>query len=78
VLGEDGNMTDRSSSALCEAEGGKDFQEGDVVEVSLLLPGWQVAALESVAEQRGLTAATVVRNLIREFIAARLSPGHAL
>jgi hypothetical protein len=78
VLGEDGNMTDRSSSALCEAEGGKDFQEGDVVEVSLLLPGWQVAALERAAEQLGLTAAAVVRNLIREFIAARVPPGRTL
>jgi hypothetical protein len=71
-------MSDFPSSALCEPAGGRDFQEGEVIEVSLLLPGWQVSALEMAAHQRGLTAAAVVRNLIREFIAARISPGRAL
>jgi hypothetical protein len=71
-------MRDRPSPALCEAPTAREFQEGDVVEVPLLLPGWQVSALESVAHQRGLTAAAMVRNLIREFIAARVPPGRAV
>jgi hypothetical protein len=40
-----------------------------VVEVSLLLPGWQVSALESAAHDRGLTAAEMVRSLLRDFLA---------
>lgn len=41
---------------------------GDVVELPLLLPGWQVTKLESVAHQRGLTAAAMVRYLLRDFL----------
>jgi hypothetical protein len=47
----------------------------EVVEVSLLLPGWQVSALESAAFDRGLTAAEMVRSLLREFLAER---GHGV
>jgi hypothetical protein len=65
-------MSERASTALCEAPSGREYPEGEVVEVPLLLPGWQVSALEKVAHQRGLTAATMVRNLIREFIAGRV------
>jgi len=43
--------------------------EDEVVEVSLLLPGWQVTALESAAHERGLTAGEMVRSLVRDFIA---------
>jgi hypothetical protein len=43
--------------------------EDEVVEVSLLLPAWQVTALESAAHDRGLTAAEMVRSLVRDFIA---------
>jgi hypothetical protein len=39
-----------------------------VVEVPLLLPGWQAAALEEAAHARGLTAAAMVRRLLREFL----------
>jgi hypothetical protein len=42
--------------------------EEEVVEVSLLLPGWQASKLETVAHQRGMTAATMVRNLLRDFL----------
>jgi hypothetical protein len=41
--------------------------EGEVVEIPLLLPGWQADALESAARQQGLTAAQMVRRLIRDF-----------
>jgi hypothetical protein len=40
----------------------------DVAEVSLLLPGWQLAALESAAQSQGLTSGQLVRRLLREFI----------
>jgi hypothetical protein len=40
----------------------------DVTEVSILLPGWQLAALESAAQSRGLTSGQLVRRLLREFI----------
>ena len=42
--------------------------EDEVVEVSLLLPGWQVAALESAAHDGGLTAAEMVRSLVHDFL----------
>lgn len=42
--------------------------EGDVVELPLLLPGWQVTKLETVAHQRGMTAAAMVRHLLRDFL----------
>jgi hypothetical protein len=41
----------------------------EVVEVSLLLPGWQASALERAAHDRGLTAAEMVRSLLRDFLA---------
>jgi hypothetical protein len=43
----------------------------EVVEVPLLLPGWQVSALERVAHRRGITAAEMVRQLLRAFIAEK-------
>ena len=43
--------------------------EADVVELPILLPGWQVMRLETVAHQRGMTAAAMVRNLLRDFLA---------
>src|SRR5262245_11358822 len=38
-----------------------------VVELPLLLPGWQAAALEEAAHARGQTAAQMVRGLIQDF-----------
>jgi hypothetical protein len=40
----------------------------DVAEISLLLPGWQLVALESAAQARGITSAQLVRRLLRDFI----------
>lgn len=45
--------------------------EEDVVELPLLLPGWQVSKLETVAHQRGMTAAEMVRHLLRDFLAIK-------
>jgi hypothetical protein len=37
-----------------------------------------MSALEREAHRRGLTAAVMVRNLIRDFIAAAVKPGRAV
>ena len=42
--------------------------EADVVEIPLLLAGWQVSALETAAHDRGLTAAEMVRHVLRDFL----------
>jgi hypothetical protein len=41
--------------------------DGEVVEFSLLLPSWQAAALETAAQDQGLTTGQMVRHLIRDF-----------
>jgi hypothetical protein len=43
----------------------------EVVEVPLLLPGWQISALEQEAHDRGLTAGEMVRVVLRDFITLR-------
>jgi len=45
------------------------------VEISLLLPEWQVTALETVAHDSGLTAGEMVRQLLHAFI-TRLPSTH--
>ena len=42
--------------------------EGEVVELPLLLPGWQMSKLEKVAHQHGMTTAAMVRHLLRDFL----------
>lgn len=46
-----------------------DLEVGEVVEVPLLLPGWQISALEREAHHRGLTAGEMLRHLLSDFIA---------
>lgn len=46
-----------------------DMPEADVVEIPLLLAGWQVTALETAAHDRGLTAGEMVRHVLRDFLA---------
>jgi hypothetical protein len=41
----------------------------EVVEIPLLLQGWQMTALETVAHERGQTAGAMVRDLLRDFLA---------
>jgi hypothetical protein len=48
----------------------RDSAGPDVIEVPLLLPSWQVSALEVLAHRRGLTAAAMVRTLLAEFLSA--------
>ena len=40
----------------------------DVVEISLLLPGWQFAALQKVACRNDQTTGETVRRLVRDFL----------
>ena len=42
--------------------------EEHVVEVPLLLPGWQVEALEAAARREGRTFAEIARRLIHDFL----------
>ncbi len=44
------------------------FPASDVEEISFLLPGWQLAILESAARERGLTSGQLVRRVLRDFI----------
>src|SRR5439155_1509961 len=56
-------------------EEGTAHRETDVVEVPLLLPTWQMSALEGAAHARGVTAASMVRHLLNDFI-SNLAPSH--
>jgi len=47
--------------------------DSQVIEVPLLLPGWQMSALERAAYLRGLTAAEMVRQLLNDFISAEVN-----
>lgn len=60
-------------SDLCDTSFGVEelctpLMEGEVVELRLLLPGWQVTKLETVAHERGMTAAEMVRYMLRAFL----------
>lgn len=39
----------------------------EMVELDLCLPGWQVAALEEAAHQRGMTAGQLLRGVIQDY-----------
>jgi hypothetical protein len=62
----------------CEPVSGKEEQltadpeltREEVIEVPLLLPGWQMSALEQAAHCRGLTAGEMVRHLLADFFCA--------
>jgi len=41
--------------------------DGEIVEFSVLLPGWQAAALEATARSQGITTGQMVRHLIQDF-----------
>jgi hypothetical protein len=46
----------------------------DVVEIPLLLQGWQMTALETAAHSRGLTAGEMVRDVLRDFLTRLTDP----
>ena len=68
-------MRDRISTRLYGEYPRGEAPEGEVVEVPLLLPGWQVSALERAAHRRGLTAGEMLRSVLGDFI-ARLPAGN--
>jgi hypothetical protein len=68
VFMEHAVMTDISHPAVGVEERCPPEIEADVVELQLLLPGWQASKLETVAHQRGMTAAEMVRHLLRSFL----------
>jgi hypothetical protein len=55
-----------SSGFLAPQPGTREFTalDNEVVELALLLPRWQAAALEQAAHERGLTAGQMLRKLI--------------
>lgn len=50
------------------------LREEEVVEIPLLLSGWQASVLETVAHQRGLTAGAMVRHLVHDFLVQTTPP----
>ncbi len=72
-------MYDCQSTRLGVEEPSPLVMAEDVVEIPLLLPGWQASVLETVAHERGLTAAVMVRHLLRDFLVGTpVRPGRAL
>jgi hypothetical protein len=41
---------------------------GEVVEINLLLEPWLLKAVEASAREQGMTSATMVRRLLRDFV----------
>jgi hypothetical protein len=64
-------MVTRGVQAFAQASrngSNRDEDEG-VVEIPLLLPHWQVEALESAAHEQGLTAGEMIRHLLLDYLA---------
>ena len=59
------NQTMRNSGGY---NSGTALADRDVVEIPLLLPSWQVDALTTAAQDRGVTAGEMMRNLLCDFI----------
>src|SRR5262249_55905248 len=64
-------MTERLRKAFRNYEVARGLGDGEVVEIPLLLSGWQAAALEKAAHHRGLTTAELVRSLLNDFFSAQ-------
>jgi hypothetical protein len=62
-------MMQRFETLVTGEEKEFDVLEADVIEIPLLLAGWQVSALETAAHDRGLTAAEMVRHVLGDFLA---------
>jgi hypothetical protein len=45
-----------------------------IVELALLLPDWEAAALEEAAHRRGLTAGQLIRRLIQDYFGKFVQP----
>jgi hypothetical protein len=60
-------MNERTRNRF-ENDCGTAVADRDVVEVPLLLPTWQVAALADAAQDRGQTAGEMLRDILSDFI----------
>jgi hypothetical protein len=69
--------TDKSENGSARSEPNLTLLDGEIVEFSLLLPGWQAAALEKTASGQGLTAGQMVRRLIQDFFSKFAQPRSA-
>jgi hypothetical protein len=49
--------------------------DAEMVELSLLLPGWQAAQMERLADSQGLTLGQLIRLLIRDCLTDRATRG---
>ena len=67
-------MSDRAHNPFLVSEPIPTLPEGEVLEIPLLLSGWQVSALETAAHNRGLTAGEMVRHVLRDFFTGSLTP----
>ena len=61
-------MTNYSGRMLRVEEPCEPLLDEEVVELPILLPGWQASFLETLAHQRGLTAGAMVRHLLHDFL----------
>lgn len=50
--------------------------DGEMVELALLLPSWQAAALELAAQDQGLSPGQMIRQLVRDFCTTFNAFGH--
>ena len=67
-------MTDYSGRTLGVEELREPLLEEEVVELPILLPGWQASFLETLAHERGLTAGAMVRHLLHDFLMTMPAP----
>jgi hypothetical protein len=47
----------------------------DVVKVTLMLPGWQMAELQDAAQAKGISVAALTRSIISDFVSNRQDLG---
>ena len=65
--GEAGRVPGGTTACTADANE-RDFRDTEVVELALLLPARDMAALERAARQRGLTIGQAVRQVISGFL----------
>ena len=58
----------RFDAIVANAPSATGLTEMEVVEIPVLLPGWQATALEDAAHERGLTAGEMLRHLLADFL----------
>ncbi len=72
---ESGKATDHTGNGRASPDPRRVF-DGEIVELALLLTSGEATALESAAHARGMTAAQLLRFLIRTCLAHPGGPGH--